>query len=64
MQTELEPQRARPPVLKKAAAGVVLVAAAALAIHFLVGVIMTIFWVAVILAVGIAVVWALKTIVW
>jgi hypothetical protein len=42
----------------------VLVAAVALAIHFVIGLIVTVFWIAVILAAAAAVLWALKTIVW
>ena len=65
MKNELEaPPKARPPVLKKAVAGLVLVAAVALAIHVVIGVIMTVFWVAVALVVAVGVLWALKTIVW
>jgi hypothetical protein len=64
MRNELEARPERTPVLKKAVAGLVLVAAAALAIHLVVGVIMTVFWIAVGLAVAVAVFWALKTIIW
>ena len=64
MQTKLEARPARPPLLRRAAAGLVLIAAAALAIHLVVGLVVTIFWVAVGLAVAVAVLWALKTIVW
>lgn len=64
MRTELEGRPARPPILRRAAAGLVLIAAAALAIHLAVGLVVTIFWVAVVLAVAVAVIWALKTIVW
>jgi hypothetical protein len=64
METDLETRPARPPVLKRAAAGLILVAAAALAIHLVIGVIMTVFWIAVALVVAIGVIWALKTIVW
>ena len=64
MTTELEPQRPRTPVLRKAAAGLVLVAAVALVVHFFVGLIITIFWIAVVLAAVVAVLWALKTLVW
>ncbi len=64
MTTELEPQGPRSPVLRKAAAGLVLVAAVALVVHFFVGLIITIFWIAVVLAAVVAVLWALKTLVW
>jgi hypothetical protein len=62
MRTELDAQPARTPIVRRAAAGLVLVAAAALAIHFVIGLIMTIFWVVVAVAAVLAVIWALKTI--
>lgn len=43
-------------------AGLVLIAAAALVIHFIAGLLLTIFYVALAVAVVIAVVWALRTI--
>jgi hypothetical protein len=64
MRTELEPTKSGTPIVKKAAAGLVLVIAAALAIHFAIGLIMTVFWIVVVVAVVAAVVWALKTIIW
>ncbi len=62
MKTEVEATRSRPPVLKRAAAGLVLIAVAALAIHFIVGLVVAVFWVAVIVAAVVAVLWAVKTI--
>ncbi|MBV9466484.1 MAG: hypothetical protein JO206_08750 [Solirubrobacterales bacterium] len=64
MQTDLEARPARPPILRRAVAGLILIAAAALAIHIVIGLVVTIFWIAVGLAVAVAVLWALKTIVW
>lgn len=64
MQNELEPTRSHTPVVRKAAAGLVLVIAAALAIKLVVGFVIAIFWVVVVVAVAAAVLWALKTIVW
>jgi uncharacterized membrane protein len=64
MRSDLEANRGRPPVVKKAVAGLVLVGAAALAIWVVIGVIKTILFVAVAIAVVVAVLWALKTIVW
>lgn len=61
MTNELEPTRARPPVLKRTAAALVLVAIAALAIHFLIGLVVAVFWIAVIVAAVVAVLWAVKT---
>lgn len=62
MDYQVEPTRSRPPVLKRVAAGLVLIVAAALAIHFIIGLIMTVFWIVAIAAVVVAVIWALKTI--
>jgi len=64
MAKDLEPSRSRPPILRKAAAGLVLIAIAALAIHIVVGLVVAVFWVAVVVAAVVAVLWALKTIVW
>jgi len=64
MRNELEPTRARTPVVKKVAAGLILVAAAALAVWILIGVVKAIFWTAVVIAAVVAVLWALKTLVW
>jgi hypothetical protein len=64
MRSELETPPVRTPVLRKAAAGLILVAVAALVIHFAIGLVMAIFWVAVVLAAVVAVLWALKTLVW
>jgi hypothetical protein len=64
MQTELEAQRSRPPIVKRALAGLVLVGAVALGIYILIGIIKAVFWTAVALVVVVAVLWALKTLVW
>jgi len=64
MQKELEPTRARPPVVRKAAAGLILVAAAALIVWGAIGIIKAIFWTGVVIAVIVAVLWAIKTLVW
>jgi hypothetical protein len=64
MQTDLEPTRSGSPILRKAAAGLILVVAAGLAIWVVIGVLKTILFVAVGIAVVVAVLWALKTIVW
>jgi hypothetical protein len=62
MQTNLEARPARTPIVRRAAAGLILVAVAALAIHFVIGLIMTVFWLVVALAAVVAIIWALKTI--
>jgi len=64
MQTELEASRSRPPILKRAFAGVLLVVAAALALKIVIGMVMAVFWTVVVIAAVIAVLWALKTLVW
>lgn len=64
MRSELESQTPKTPVLRKAVAGLVLVAAAALVIHLIVGFFIAIFWVAVVAAAVVAILWALKTLVW
>lgn len=63
--TELEQTpKHHTPILRKALAGVVLVVAVALAIKLLLGFVMAIFWTIVAVAVVIAILWALKTLVW
>lgn len=62
MDTQIEASRSKPPVLKRAVAGVVLVVAAALIIKLAIGFVMAIFWTVVVIAAIIAVLWALKTI--
>ena len=64
MARELEHQPGRPPILRRVTAGLILVAAAALAVHLVIGLVVAVFWIAVIVAVVVAVVWALKTLVW
>jgi hypothetical protein len=65
MSNELEaPQPSRTPVVRKALAGVVLVIVAALAVKVVIGLILSVFWVIIGVAAVIAVLWALKTIVW
>jgi uncharacterized membrane protein YccC len=61
MQTDLEAPRSRTPIVRRAAGGLILVAAAALAIHFVIGLILTVFWVVVALAAVVAVIWAIRT---
>ena len=64
MQTDIEPQRERTPVVRKAAAGLVLIVVAALAIKILIGFVTAIFWTVVVIAAVLAVLWAVKTLVW
>lgn len=60
MPYEVEPTRSGPPIYKRVAAGLVLVAVAALAVHFIIGLIVTVFWIAAVLAAIVAVIWALR----
>jgi hypothetical protein len=64
MNTDLEPSRSHSPVLKKAAAGIVLIVAVALILKLAIGFVIAIFWTVVVVAVIIAILWALKTLVW
>ena len=62
MRNDLEASRTGPPILKRAVAGLVLIAVAALAIHFIIGLIVTVFWIAVVVAAVVAVLWAVRTV--
>jgi hypothetical protein len=64
MRTELRVEPERPSLLRRALALLVLVIAAALAFHVVIGVIMAVVWLVIAVAVVIAVGWALKTILW
>ena len=64
MNTNIEARQERTPIVRKALAGVVLIAAAALAVKIVIGFVMAIFWTVVVIAVAVAVIWALKTLVW
>ncbi|MBV8430213.1 MAG: hypothetical protein JO244_03565 [Solirubrobacterales bacterium] len=64
MKTELEAQPHHTPVIRKALAGVVLILVAALAVKLVVGFVMAIFWTIVVVAAVVAVLWALKTLIW
>jgi hypothetical protein len=64
MESNIETHRGRPPVVRKAAAGLVLIIVAALAVKILIGFVMAIFWTVVVIAAVLAVLWAVKTLVW
>jgi hypothetical protein len=64
METQVEQHRSHTPIVRKAFAGLVLIVAAALAVKILIGFVMAIFWTIVAVAAVLAVIWALKTIVW
>jgi uncharacterized membrane protein len=59
---QIENRPERTPVLRKAAAGLILLAAAALVIHIALHLIFLVFWVCVGLVAVVAVLWALNTI--
>lgn len=61
MKSEVEATRSRTPVLKKAAAGLILIAVAALVIHFVIGLVVAVFWIAVVVAAIVGVLWAVNT---
>ncbi len=64
MNTQVEPTRSRPPMVRRAAAGLVLIVAAVIAVKLVVGFVAAIFWTIVTVAVVVAVLWALKQLVW
>lgn len=64
MDSQIEASRSRTPVVRKAVAGIVLVAAAALILKFVIGFVVAIFWTVVVVALVLAVLWAVKTLVW
>ena len=51
-------------MLRKALAGVVLIVAVALALKLVIGFVVAIFWTIVAIALAVAVLWAIKTLVW
>ncbi len=55
---EIEPNRSRPPILRKAVAGMVLVLVAVLVFHAAIHLVMAVFWVVAVIAVIVAVLWA------
>jgi uncharacterized membrane protein len=61
MARQIERARSKPPILRRVTAGLVLVVIAVLAVHLALGLIMTVFWIALIVAVVAAAVWAART---
>jgi uncharacterized membrane protein YccC len=61
MRNDIEASRSRPPILKRAVAGLVVVVIAALAIHVVIGLVVTVFWIALAVTAVVAVLWALNT---
>lgn len=65
MDSQLEPHRSRTPtVVRKAAAGLVLIVAVVLALKLVIGFVTWLFGTILIIAVVAAVLWAIKTLVW
>jgi hypothetical protein len=64
MRSDMEQTRSHTPVVRKAVAGIVLVAAVALLVKVIVGVVAAVFWTVIVVAAILAVLWALKTIIW
>ncbi|MDE3129658.1 MAG: hypothetical protein KGL16_00760 [Acidobacteriota bacterium] len=60
MARQIEPSRARPPIVRRAAAVLVLVVAAYLVFHFVVGLVITILTIVAVIAVIAAVLWAIN----
>lgn len=58
MARQIERSRSRPPILRRAVAALVLVAVGVLVFHFIVSLVMTVFWIVAIIAVIAAVLWA------
>jgi hypothetical protein len=64
MDSQIEASRSRTPVVRKAAAGLVLIVVAALLVKVLIGFVIWAFWTVVVIAAVVAVLWAVKTLVW
>jgi uncharacterized membrane protein YccC len=60
MARQIESSRSRPPVLRRAVAALVLVAIGVLVFHFVVSLVITVFWIVAVIAVIAAVLWAVK----
>lgn len=64
MEQEVEAPRHHAPILRRVFAGAVLIIAVALALKFVIGFIFAIFWGVLAVALVIAILWALKTLLW
>jgi uncharacterized membrane protein YccC len=60
MARQIESSRSRPPVLRRAVAALVLVAIGVLVFHFVVSLVITVFWIVAVIAVIVAVLWAVN----
>jgi hypothetical protein len=64
MRNELEAQHGRPPIVRKVGAGIVLLVAAAIAVDIVIHVVLSVLTFVAVIAVAVAVIWALKELVW
>ena len=64
MDTQIEAHRSRTPIVRKVGAGLVLIIAAALILKLAIGFVIWLFWTIVTVAVVVAVIWAIKTLIW
>ena len=64
MDTQIEASRTRTPIVRKVGAGLVLIIAAALILKLAIGFVIWLFWTIVTVAVVVAVIWAIKTLIW
>ena len=64
MEQELEAPRHHTPILRRVFAGAVLIIAVALVLKLVIGFVIAIFWGILAFALVIAIVWALKTLIW
>ena len=64
MNTQVEAHRSRTPVVRKVGAGLILIIAAALVLKLAIGFVIWLFWTIVTVAVVVAVIWAIKTLIW
>jgi uncharacterized membrane protein YccC len=60
MARQIESSRSRPPILRRAVAALVLVAVGVLVFHFVVSLVITVFWIVAVIAVIVAVLWAVR----
>jgi uncharacterized membrane protein YccC len=58
MARQIESSRSRPPIMRRAVAALVLVAIGVLVFHFVVSLVITVFWIVAVIAVIAAVLWA------
>ncbi|HEX3616102.1 MAG TPA: hypothetical protein VHU61_06170 [Solirubrobacteraceae bacterium] len=60
MARQIESSRSRPPIMRRAVAALVLVAIGVLVFHFVVSLVITVFWIVAVIAVIAAVLWAVN----